>query len=103
MRNCIRILAFSALLAGGCRQHPLTDYRPLDQVGMWSDTVEQLKKLNVSDPEVAQLVTLKTVGVSDQACVQLVTMAHDRQQFFVSSSSVKSLVGAGFSETQILE
>ena len=103
MRNCIRVLAFSALLAGGCKQHPLTDYRPLDQSGVWSDNVEQLKKLNVSDAEVAQLVTIKTVGISDETCIQLVALAHQRQEFFVSSSSVKSLAGAGFSEAQILE
>lgn len=103
MKHCIVVVALSALLAGGCKQHPLTDYRPLDQAGMWSDTVEQLKKLNVSDSEVAQLVALKNAGISDQACVQLVSMAHERQQFFTSSSSAKSLAGAGFSETQILE
>jgi hypothetical protein len=103
MKRCILVFSLTALLLAGCKQHPLTDYRPLDQAGMWSDTVEQLKKLNVSDPEVAQLVTLKAVGISDQACVQLVTMAHERQQFFVSSSSVKSLASASFSESQILE
>lgn len=102
MRNRILLLALSALLVG-CKQHPLTDYRPLDQVGMWSDSVEQLKKLNVSDSEVLQLVTLKTAGISDDACIQLVSMAHDRKEFFVSSSSVKSLAGANFSEAQILE
>jgi hypothetical protein len=103
MSNRVTILALSLLLAAGCKQHPLTDYRPLDQAGMWSDTVEQLKKLNVSDAEVAQLVVLKNSGISDDACAKLVSMAHQRQQFFVSSNSVKSLSGAGFSETQILE
>jgi hypothetical protein len=103
MRHHVRVLTVGFLLAAGCKQHPLTDYRPLDQAGMWSDTVEQLKKLNVNDPEVAQLVILKNAGVSDDACVKLVTMAHERQQFFVSSSSVKSLATAGFSEVQVLE
>jgi len=103
MRFRVSLLALSLLLTAGCKKHPLTDYRPLDQAGMWSDTVEQLKKLNVSDPEVAQLVTLKNTGISDDACVKLVSIAHQRQQFFVSSNSVKSLAGAGFSEAQILE
>jgi hypothetical protein len=70
---------------------------------MWSDTVEQLKKLSVNDPEVAQLVVLKNAGVTDDTCVKLVTIAHQRQQFFTSSNSVKSLAGAKFSEPQILE
>lgn len=103
MRYHIAVFTLGACLLAGCQKHPLTDYRPLDQAGMWSDTVEQLKKLNVADPEVAQLATLKSVGVSDETCVQLVMLAHERQQPFASAQSVKSLTGAGFSETQILD
>src|SRR5215468_1950339 len=90
MRYRVSLLALSLLLAAGCKKHPLTDYRPLDQAGMSSDTVEQLKNL-------------KNTGISDDACVKLVSMAHQRQQFFVSSNSVRSLAKAGFSEMQILE
>jgi hypothetical protein len=103
MRNCLKVLALCVVIVGGCKQHPLTDYRPLDQAGMWSDTVEQLKKLNVSDPEVAQLAVLKGVGVTDDTCVQLITIARKRQQPFTSAQSVKSLAGAGFSEQEILD
>lgn len=103
MRYCIAFLSICAFLAVGCQRHPLTDYRPLDQAGMWSDTVEQLKKLNVSDPEVAQLATLKNAGITDDTCVQLVGFARERQQPFTSAQSVRSLAGAGFSEQQILD
>ena len=97
------LLGVGALVAAGCKQHPLTDYRPLDQVGMWSSDVEQLKGLNTSDPEVAQLVKLKHAGVSDNACVELVSTAHMRQHPFASADSAASLAGAGFTEPQILE
>jgi len=40
---------------------------------MWSSSLEDLKKLNVSDAEVAQLVALKNSGVSDDMCVALVS------------------------------
>lgn len=103
MRYYIALLAVTIRLAAGCQSHPLTDYRPLDQAGMWSDTVEQLKKLNVADAEVAQLATLKSVGITDDTCVQLIALAHQRQQPFASAASVKSLAAAGFSEQQILE
>ena len=49
MKSTRVILGISLLLAGGCHQHPLTDYRPLDQAGMGSGTIEQLKPLNISD------------------------------------------------------
>ena len=103
MRYTIRFLAFGLFLMSGCKQHPLTDYRPLDQAGMWSDTVEQLKKLNVADPEVSQLVALKSAGVTDDTCVALVDVAHQQHHLFTGADSVKSLSGASFAEPQILE
>jgi len=96
MRHSLLLLGVCFFLLG-CHQHPLTDYRPLDRVGMNSGTVEQLKKLNTSDAEVLQLVKLKGSGVTDDTCVALLARARQHQHVF------SSLAGAGFTETQILE
>jgi hypothetical protein len=87
----------------GCKSHPLTDYRPLDQAGMWSSSLQDLKKLNINDSEVAQLVSLKKAGVGDEMCVALVQAAHDHLHPFASAASAASLNRAGFSDEQILE
>ncbi len=87
----------------GCHQHPLTDYRPLDQAGMWSSNVEQLKTLNTSDAEVAQLVKLKQAGISDDACVTLITDARQRQHLFTNADPAVNLARAGYTEPVILE
>ena len=92
-----------ALLIAGCHQHPLTDYRPLDQAGMWSSGLEDLKKLNTSDSEVAQLVKAKQARLSDDTCVALVAAAHERKHPFISGESTANLAGAGYSEDQILQ
>lgn len=97
------LFAVCALFAGGCHQHPLTDYRPLDQAGMWSSGLEQLKKLNASDSEVAQLVKAKQARLSDDTCVALVAAAHEKQHPFISGDSTASLANAGYSEAEILE
>jgi hypothetical protein len=94
-------LLLLALLAG-CKSHPLTDYRPLDKAGMWSSSMQDLKKLNVADAEIAQLVSLKNAGVSDDMCVSLVQAAHDHQHPFASASSAANLNHAGFSDEQIM-
>ncbi|PYT55499.1 MAG: hypothetical protein DMG43_02940 [Acidobacteria bacterium] len=94
---------FVLLRTSGCQQHLFTDYRPLDQAGMWSSNVEELKKLNTSDTEVAQLVKAKQAGLSDDACVTLVNDAHQRQHPFVSADSTVNLAHAGYTEAQILE
>src|SRR2546426_2062430 len=87
MRYKLFLLGVLALLrVGGCDKHLLTDYRPLDKAGMWSSSVEELKKLNTSDAEVAQLVKMKQAGVSDDTCVALISNAHDRKYLFTSRS-----------------
>ena len=87
----------------GCNQHLLTDYRPLDQTGMWSSSVEELKKLNTSDTEVVQLTKMKQAGVSDDACVQAIADAHNHQHPFASADSAVNLMRAGYSESIVLE
>ncbi len=97
------LLGVCVFLAVGCYQHPLTDFRPLDQAGMWSSDIEQLKGLGISDQEVAQVVKLKHAGISDDTCVELVTAAHVHKHVFTSGDSAANLAGAGFIEPQILE
>ena len=87
----------------GCDKHPLTDYRPLDQAGMWSSNVEDLKKLNTSDDEVRQLVKLKQAGITDDTCVTLIADAHQHEHPFGSADAATSLAGAGYAEPVILE
>jgi hypothetical protein len=70
---------------------------------MWSSNVEQLKGLNTSDMEVAQLVKLKQAGIGDDACVTLITEAHRRQHLFTSADPAVNLARAGYPEAVILE
>jgi hypothetical protein len=102
MKSRALLLGVFVLLAG-CNKHVLTDYRPLDQAGMWSSGLEQLKKLDTSDAEVAQLVKVKEARLSDDACVALVAAAHERKHPFLSGDAIVNLAGAGYSETQILD
>jgi hypothetical protein len=103
MRYKLMLLGVCLLSASGCKQHPLTDYRPLDQAGMWSSSVEELKKLNTSDAEVVQLVKMKQAGLSDDTCVALISGAHQHQHLFTSADSAVNLARAGYTEPVILE
>ena len=103
MRYQRLFLGVCTLAAAGCHQHPLTDYRPLDQAGMFSSNIEQLKGLNVSDPEIAQVVKMKHAGISDDACVEMVSIAHVHKHVFISAESASDLAGARFTESQILD
>jgi hypothetical protein len=100
--RAIVVLALPLLL-GGCQSHLLTDYRPADQAGIYSGTIEDLKKLNTSDAEVAEVVRLKKVNIDEKTIVALVHIAHEHQHPFLATDSVKSLAGAQFSDERILQ
>jgi hypothetical protein len=101
-RLSIQALALIPLLAAGCENHVFADYRPLDQAGMWSENIQAMKKLNPSDTELAQVVSLKQAGNSDNLCLGLVAAAHAHQHLFANAASANSLHSANFSDEQIL-
>lgn len=70
---------------------------------MWSSSVDQLKKLNVTDLEIAQLTKLKQVGAGDDLCLALLKAARDHHHDFSNGDAAIQLSQAGYSDEQILE
>lgn len=103
MRKSLLLLGVWVLVLAGCQKHPETDYTALDQSGMWSSSLDELKKLKPTDSEVAQLTKLKQAGASDELCLALLKAARGHQHEFTSADSVISLSRAGYSDAQILE
>jgi hypothetical protein len=89
-------------IAVGCHNHPVMDFRPLDQAGMNSGTIERVKQLNISDLELQQLVRLKGSGISDDTCVTLISTAHDHKRAFSSADSVANLLNARYTESDVI-
>ncbi len=102
MRRSLLALAFSVVLIGGCQKKPPMSYNSLDQAGMYSSAVDQLKKLNVTESEVLELAKLKRAGASDQFCVALVNSARAHNHDFTSADAASNLSRAGYSDEQIL-
>jgi hypothetical protein len=103
MRSSTFPVAIVVLLASGCHQHPLADYRPLAKAGVFSGTIEQLKTLNTSDEEITQVLKLKNANVSEDTSLALISAAHAHQHPFNSADSVISLEGARYPDSQILQ
>lgn len=91
------------MLLSGCQKHAQTDYSALDQSGMWSSTLDELKAMKLSDLEIAQLTKLKHAGASDDLCVALVKAARAHGHEFSSADSAMDLSRAGYTDAQILE
>ena len=103
MRRLFTLLSVCLLLLAGCQKRVQTDYSSLDQSGMWSSSLEELKKYKVTDGEIAQLTKLKQVGASDDLCLALLKASRDHHHEFTSADSVIQLSRAGYGDAQILE
>jgi len=91
------------VLLAGCANKPEVDYSPLDQAGMWSSSMSQVKKMKVSNAEVTQLANLKRAGAGDDLCLALLKAARENHHPFTSGDSAVTLSRAGYSDAQILE
>lgn len=103
MRKLLLIPGLCVILLSGCEKKPQQDYSALDRSGMYPTTIDELKKLKVTDPEVVQLAKLKQAGASDEFCMSMFKVAHSRNLDFVSGESAVRLSQAGYSDAQILE
>jgi len=103
MRKSLLILPSLLLLLGGCKKQPETDYSSLDQSGMWSSTLSDLKKMKLSNGEIVQLADLKRAGAGDDFCLALLKAARAHNHDFTSGDSAVALSRAGYSDAQILE
>jgi hypothetical protein len=86
-----------------CKPAPKPDTKQADQMAMWLDSVPQLKTLNVSNAEIAELGKAHEAGLTDPSTVVLIKLARDRQTPFSDGQSVADLLNAGSSEETVLE
>ena len=70
---------------------------------MWSNSVSELRTLNVSNAEINELTKARQGGLSDPSCVELIRLGRSRQQPFSGGQSIADLLAAGSSEQTVLE
>jgi hypothetical protein len=91
------------LLFSACKQAQQTNTHQLDQAGMWSNNVAELRTLNVSNAEIGELTKARDAGLTDPSCVALIQLARSRQKPFADGEAIANLLSAGSSEQTVLE
>ena len=86
-----------------CKQVQKTNTEPLDQAGMWSNSVAELQTLNVSNAEIGELTKARDAGLTDPSCIALIKLARSRQKPFTDGQGVADLLSVGSSEQTVLE
>jgi hypothetical protein len=80
-----------------------TNTQALDEAGMWSNSVSELRTLNVSNAEISELTKARQGGLSDPSCVELIQLARSRHQQFTGGQPIADMLAAGSSEQTVLE
>ncbi|MBZ5659004.1 MAG: hypothetical protein LAO08_01220 [Acidobacteriia bacterium] len=96
------LLALLSLLSA-CKPAQKPDTTQQDQMQMWLDNVPELKSLNVSNAEIAELQKVHEAGLTDPSAVSLIKLARDRQKPFTDGQPIADLLSAGSSEQTVLE
>jgi hypothetical protein len=96
------MLLASAVLVCSCKPAQKADTEQADQMAMWLDSVPQLKALNVSNAEIAELNKTHEAGLTDPSAVVLIQQARDHKQPFDSGQNVADLLNAGVSEDTVV-
>lgn len=97
------LLLASIALFSSCKPAQKPNTEQTDQLAMWLDSVPQLKTLNVSNAEVAELTKAHQAGLSDPSSVVLIQLARDRKLPFADGQAIADLLNAGSSEQTVLE
>jgi len=97
------LLLASITLVYSCKPAQKSDTEQANQLAMWLDSVPQLKTLNVSNAEVAELSKAHEAGLTDPSSVVLIKLARDHKAPFADGQSIADLLNAGSSEQTVLE
>lgn len=79
------------------------DTAPLDHAGMSYDAIQELKKLDISAPEVSEVAKAYTGGLSARTCIDAVQIFHGRHEAFNAGDALANLAQVGLSEEAMLE
>jgi len=90
-------------LSSACKQGPKVEAQPPDPSGDWVNSVPELRALNVSNAEIAELTKAHDAGLSVQGSETLIKLARSRQKPFADGDGIADLLSAGSSEQTVLE
>jgi hypothetical protein len=105
-RRGARQMGIAVLLAvsfSECKRLEYVSTQPLDDVGFTYSVIQDLRRLDINNAEVSELVKAKNGGISEQACVDLVKVERDRKQRFSSGADLAQLRSAGVGDPALVE
>jgi len=105
-RSLRRVAALGCLLVlacTGCKKIRYVDTKPLDQAGMDYSAIQEMKTLDPTDAEIAEVAKAKMGGLSDKTSIELLRIARSQKQPADFADAADNLVQVGMTEDNILQ
>jgi hypothetical protein len=96
------IVLFGALSICGCHHELAVDTSPLDSAGMNYDSIRQLKAVNVTSAEVAEIAKARQGGLPDASCLAIFQIYRARKQPFDAGSNAGALLRSGMTPETVV-
>jgi hypothetical protein len=93
----------SIVVLCSCKPAQKPDTEQSNQRAMWLDSVPELRTLDISNAEVAELTKAHQAGLTDPSSVVLIRLARERKIPFADGQSVADLLNVGSSQDTVLE
>ena len=90
------------LACAGCKHVRYIDTKPLDQAGMEYSAIQEVKGMNPTDAEIAEVAKAKMGGLSDHACIELLRISRSQNRPPQFADAADNLVQVGMTEDNIL-
>src|SRR5271170_4874343 len=97
------LLLVLVFAVAGCKHILPVDTVPLDNVGINFDSIQRMKALKITAPEVAEISQVKQAGMPDDGCVELLQIYRDRGVPFNAGDAVAGLIQVGIGRSTIFE
>jgi len=97
------LLLVLVFAVAGCKHILPVDTVPLDNVGINFDSIQRMKALKITAPEVAEISQVKQAGMPDDGCVELLQIYRDRGVPFNAGDAVAGLMQVGIGRSTIFE
>jgi hypothetical protein len=101
--RAVAVIAALAVACAGCSSLKPVDTTPLQNSGMSYDSVQELRSLKISAPEVLEMAKARQGGFSDDDCIAIYKIYKGRNQQFDAGDAVAGMVQVGISDMDILE
>jgi hypothetical protein len=99
----VSLVLAAAAGAAACHKLEYVSLRPLEEAGFHYNAVHQLESLDLTKPEVDELVKAVKGGVGDETCVGLIHVARAQKTRFAEGDAAASLHAAGVADPTIVE